>query len=482
MVNGEGGGLMAWQDLREWMAEVEALGELRVVEGATWQEDIGGITEMLDHTADSPCVVFDKIPGYPDGRRVIVNCNGTRRRQAVTLGLPPEEATHEELVNRWRGILSDFQTIAPETVPDGPVLENTVEGQYIDLEVFPAPMWHPKDGGRFIGTASVNIMRDPDTGWINLGTYRNQILNSRQLGVYISPGKHGLLIRERYFERGEKCPIVIVVGSDPLLFWSACVEGIPYGASEFDWVGGVQQRPAKVIEGPVTGLPIPAAAEIAIEGFMTPGEVHVEGPYGEWTGYYASGTPTVPIVEVAAIHHRHNPIILGCPQGKPPHEDNQFLAYLKSALIQQQLEAASISGVTGVWCPPEGGNRLLVIVGLKQRYPGHARQVAHVAAQCGAAAYNGRYVIVVDDDIDIFDLNDVLWAVLTRSDPAVDTEFIRRAWSSPLDPIVPKGAIPLNSRAIIDATIPWERRDTFPEAIVKLEEAKAIRQKWAHIL
>ncbi|MFN8455747.1 MAG: UbiD family decarboxylase [Anaerolineae bacterium] len=473
---------MSWRDLREWLAQVEALGELRVVTGATWQEDIGGVTEMLDHTPNSPCVLFDQIPGYPAGRRVIVNCNGTRRRQAVTLGMPPQEASHEALFARWRQILDEFQPIPPQTVEDGPVLENSLEGGQVDLELFPAPMWHPKDGGRFIGTASINIMRDPDTGWVNLGTYRNQILGPDKLGIWISPGKHGRAIREKYFERGQKCPIVVLVGSDPLLFWSACVEGIPYGLSEFDWVGGVQRRPVQVIRGPVTGLPIPAAAEIAIEGFMTPGEMHIEGPYGEWTGYYASGTPTVPVIQVAAIHHRHDPIILGCPQGKPPHEDNQFLAYLKSALIQKQIEAAGVSGVSGVWCPPEGGNRLLVIVSLKQRYPGHARQVAHVAAQCGAAAYNGRYVVVVDDDIDIFNPSDVLWAVLTRSDPAEDVELIRRAWSSPLDPMVAKGAVPFNSRAIIDATIPWERRGEFAEAIVKLDEARAVREKWGHIL
>lgn len=473
---------MSWNDLREWMAEVERLGELRVVEGATWQEDIGAITEMLDHTDGAPCVLFDSIPGYEQGRRVIVNCNGTRRRQAVTIDIPSEEATHEALMARWQQILNHLQPLPPETVEDGPVMENVIEAQDVDLEAFPAPQWHAKDGGRFIGTASLNILRDPDSGWVNLGTYRNQVLGPRRLGIWISPGKHGRHIRQTYFDRGEKCPVVVVVGSDPLLFWSACAEGIPYGAGELDWTGGVRQRPVEVVEGPLTGLPIPAAAEIAVEGFMTPGLEQVEGPYGEWTGYYASGTPTVPVIEVAAIYHRHDPIILGCPQGKPPHEDNQFLAYLKSNMVRQQIEAAGVSGVTGVWCPPEGGNRLLVVVAVRQRYAGHARQVAHVAAQCGAAAYNGRYVVVVDEDIDIYDLDDVLWAVLTRSDPGEDIEFIRRAWSSPLDPIVADGAVPFNSRAIIDATIPWERRETFAEPIVSKEQAQKTKEKWGHIL
>ena len=473
---------MVWRDLREWIAEIEKLGEMRVVEGATWQKDIGEITEMLDHTKDAPCVIFDNIPGYSMGYRVIVNCNGTKTRQAVTLGISASDVNHQMLLDRWEMILKDLKPISPILVDSAPVVENTVRGSDIDLELFPAPQWHPKDGGRFIGTASVNIMRDPESAWVNLGTYRNQILEPDKLGVWISPGKHGRSIRDRYFEKGEKCPIVVLVGCDPLIFWSACVEGIPYGMSELDWVGGVKGTPMEVIEGPITGLPIPAYAEIAIEGFMTVNETVVEGPYGEWTGYYASGTPTVPVVEVEAIHYRNEPIILGCPQGKPPHEDNQFLAYLKSTMVAQQIEAAGVSGVKSVWCPPEGGNRLLVIVSLKQRYPGHAKQVAHVAAQCGAAAYNGRYVVVVDDDIDIFDPNDVLWALLTRSDPAQDIEFITRAWSSPLDPVVPTGGIPFNSRGIIDCTIPWERREEFAEAIVDRERSRDVREKWGHIV
>ena len=218
---------MSWNDLREWMTEVDSLGELCLVEGASWQEDIGHITEMLDHNAGAPCVLFDRIPDYEPGRRVIVNCNGTRRRQAITLGMPPEAASHHALMERWRGILNQLKPLGPETVKDGPVMENVVEGDDVDLERFPAPQWHPKDGGRFLGTASVNIMRDPDSNWVNLGTYRNQILGRRRLGIWISPGKHGRLIRGSYFERGERCPVVVVVGSDPLAYLISGIE-VPF--------------------------------------------------------------------------------------------------------------------------------------------------------------------------------------------------------------------------------------------------------------
>ena len=140
---------MVWRDLREWIAEIEKLGEMRVVEGATWQKDIGEITEMLDHTKDAPCVIFDNIPGYSMGYRVIVNCNGTKKRQAVTLGISASDVTHQMLLDRWEMILKDLKPIPPIPVDSAPVMENTVRGSDIDLELFPAPQWHPKDGGLF---------------------------------------------------------------------------------------------------------------------------------------------------------------------------------------------------------------------------------------------------------------------------------------------------------------------------------------------
>ena len=464
------------------MERVEAIGGIRTVRGASWQADIGAVTEMLDHSLDSPCVIFDDIPGYPPGRRVIVNCSGTPPRQAVTLGIPVERGTHEGLRAFWGQVLDGLEPIPPHEVPTGPILENVLEGDAIDLEAFPAPVWHPQDGGRFIGTASLNILRDPDSGWVNAGTYRNQIFTKDSLGMWISPGKHGRLIRQKYLDRGIPCPVVVVVGSDPLLFMAACAEGIAYGESELAWAGGVRGLAVDVVRGRHTGLPIPAYAEIAIEGFMDPVERSVEGPYGEWMGYYASGEAITPVVRVKAIYHRNDPILLGCPQGKPPHEDNRFLAYLKSALVEKQVKAAGVPKVTGVWCPPEAGNRLMVIIAIQQAYPGHAKQAALIASQCGAAAYGGRFVVVVDEDIDIYDNNDVLWAMTTRCDPKRDISIVDRAWSGPLDPAIHPDERGFNSRCIIDATRPWEWKDRFADPVVTPEMARATRERWSWIL
>jgi 4-hydroxy-3-polyprenylbenzoate decarboxylase len=471
-----------WRDLREWLSLVDRIGELRVIRGASSEADVGAVTEMLDHTEHSPCVLFDGIPGFRDGYRVAVNTQGTIRRQAITLGIEPAGASHEGLMARWRDLLRGHTSLPPREVASGPILENVQRGEGVDLTDFPAPVWHPKDGGRFIGTASVNLIPDPDSAWINAGTYRNQVFDRKSIGIWISPGKHGRMLREKWFARGERCPIVVLVGHDPLLFMAACAEGILFGESELAWVGGVRGEPLEVIRGEVTGLPIPAQAEIALEGFIEPGELHPEGPYGEWMGYYASGSPQTPVVHVERVYHRNDPIILGCPQGKPPHEDNRFLAYLKSALAWDQIEKAGVPNVTGVWMPPVGGNRLMIVVAITQSYPGHARQAALIASQCAAAVYMGRYVVVVDDDIDIANMDDVLWAMTTRVDPTRDIEIIHGTYSGPLDAALPPEDRATNSRAIIDATKPYAWRDRFAEPIVTPEHARETRRLWSWIL
>jgi len=471
-----------WRDTRQWLDQVRAIGELRDVHGATWQSEIGAITQMLDATEGSPAVLFDEVPGYPAGRRVLVNASGTPHRQAITLGLPDEEGTHDGLLQFWRSTLAGLTPLPPLHRADAPILEHVVEGAEVDVEAFPAPIWHPGDGGRFIGTGSLNILRDPESGWVNVGTYRNQVFDRDRMGIFIAPGKHGRQIRERYFAQGQRCPIVVVVGADPLLFMAACAEGIAYGQSELDWAGGVRGEAVPVVHGRHTNLPIPANAEIAIEGWIDPADEHEEGPYGEWTGYYSIAAGTTPVIHVEAIYHRADPILLGCPQGKPPHEDNRFLAYLKSVMAEQQLRAAGVPGVTAVWCPPEGGNRLLVVVAIEQAYPGHATQAGLVAGQVGATAYGGRIVVVVDSDVDVTDMNDVLWALTTRMDPQRDVQVIRHAWSGPVDSAVDPDERPFNSRLILDATRPWAWRDRFPKTVITPAEAHATRERWGWIL
>ncbi len=472
---------MSYRDLREWIEAARSLGEVRDVAGASWEEDIGRVTEMLHHTDDSPAVLFDDIPPYPRGYRILVNANATRRRLALTLGMPVD-IERRPLMDEFLRLTEEGRGIAPKVVKDGPVFENVLHGDEIDVLKFPAPKWHPLDGGRYLGTGVVDVMKDPASEWVNLGTYRVMVHDRTRVAVYISPGKHGRQFRDEYFRRKEPCPIAVVCGMDPLLFIASTLE-IPQGVSEYDWAGGIRGEPFEVVKGPITGLPIPASAEIVLEGFLRHDKTAPEGPFGEWTGYYASGSRAEPVLEVEAIYHRDEPILLGVPPNKPPYEPHRYREYLRSALLMRELGSAGVPGVVDAHCFGVGGCRLFNVVSIQQRYAGHARQAAHVAAMCRVGAYMGRVVVVVDDDIDVTDLNDVMWAILTRADPERSLDIIHRAWSGPLETAVHPDEKGHNSRLLIDACKPWEWRDKFavsigPDAATRRDT----RKRWGWIL
>ncbi|MDP2725961.1 MAG: UbiD family decarboxylase, partial [Dehalococcoidia bacterium] len=393
---------MAYKDLREWLARVEELGELRRAEGAHWDLELGAIAQMLEkgwrmtgkavgkassELEGRPAILFDRIKDYPQGYRVLVGMLGSLPRLALTSNLPLD-IDQWGYVQQWKRRLEAPQLIPPTLVSSGPVVENYYTGKDIDLWKFPTPRWFELDGGRYIGTASAIITRDPDSGWVNLGTYRVQVHDTDTLGFYISPGKHGRIHRDKYFARGEPCPVVMCFGHDPLLHLVSSMQ-VPYGVSELDYAGGIRGEPLEVIKGEHTGLPIPAWAEIAIEGESPPGERRVEGPFGEWTGYYASGEREEPVVKVKALMHRHNPIMTGVPP--------RGSTLIRAAEIWNSLDKAGVPDVRGVWSYQ---GRFITVVSIKQRYPGHAKQAAVIASQCQSGAHIGRYVIVVDEDID----------------------------------------------------------------------------------
>ena len=171
-----------------------------------------------------------------------------------------------------------------------------------------------------------------------------------------------------------------------------------------------------------------------LEGFVEPGNERIEGPFGEWTGYYASDLRPEPVLDIKAVYYRNDPILLGCAPQRPPDEICRYRAVVRSALLRENIEKAGVPGVTAAWAHEVGNARLLLAVAVNQRYPGHAKQAGHIAAMCHVGAYCGRYVIVVDEDIDVSNLEELIWAMLTRSDPATSIDIIRNAWSTPLDP------------------------------------------------
>src|ERR1041385_6306335 len=188
---------LAYTDLREWIDEARKLGEVREVKGLSWQKDIGMAAEVILHDENAPCVIFEDVPGTLPGSRVLVNFFGGKR-QRMTLGFPTD-MTKLELSEAFRTeYMADLKRIPPRYVNDGPVLEHVITGDAVDVTIFPTPKWHDDDGGRYIGTGSFHVTRDPDEGWINCGTYRGMIHDAKSARFYISPGKPGATQRDKY--------------------------------------------------------------------------------------------------------------------------------------------------------------------------------------------------------------------------------------------------------------------------------------------
>jgi 4-hydroxy-3-polyprenylbenzoate decarboxylase len=469
------------QDLRAWIAQLRAAGEVQDIKGAEREREIGGIVDIYQRHIGNKAVLFDDISGYPRGHRILANILTSVRRINITLGLDAD-ASPNALIQYWRQYMKDARAIAPVTVQRGPVMENVLTDADIDIFKIPVPRWHEHDGGYYIGTGDMVVMRDPDTGWINYGAYRVQAQTRNVATVMCSKGKHGDLIRRRYHERGEPCPIAVVCGMHPALFMIAGLE-IPYGRNEFDAAGGLIGEAVEVIAGPRTGLPIPAHAEIAFEGFIHPDDLLDEGPLGEWTGYYAGGLKKEPAIRIETFMHRDDPILLGAIPGIPPDDDSFYRGTYRAGAVWNQLEAAGVPEVKGVWAHPAGGSRLWLTVAIKQQYPGHAKQAGLIASQCHAGAYANRFVVVVDDDIDPADTDKVIWAMCTRFDPREGMETLRGCWSTALDPMAYAADDPRNARVVIDACKPFNRRDTFPLVVRASKEVEdLVRKKFSEVL
>ncbi|MFL6796536.1 MAG: UbiD family decarboxylase [Xanthobacteraceae bacterium] len=467
-----------YQDLRGFIAEVEKLGALRRIEGADPHHEIGGITEVAAGSAEAPALLFDGIKGFPRGFRIFTNAVTTPQRAALALGLDPKLRPLQALA-AW---MDKRKTLTPHAftmVKDAACLQNRLSGEEVDLARFPAPTWHRHDGGAFIGSGSIVVMRDPDNSWINASIYRIQVQDRRRVTVQFDhAGRHGAVIARKYWERGERCPVAVVHGEDPALF-IAGFEYLPEAQSEYGFAGAIKGAPIEVCAGPLTGLPVPALAEMVFEGYLPPGSELPEGPFGEFTGYYASQARPAPVMEVAAVYHRDDPILLGSPPMKPPRF--HFGLPLRAATIWQNLEAAGVSDVTGAW---QHVSQLMTVVSLRQRYDGHAKRAALIAA---AHSYMARLVVVVDEDVDPSNINDVMWAITTRCEPSEQVDIIRNGWSSALDPrLAPaqrRAGTTSHSKLILDACRPFAWRDEFPAAsALSLDEARAIEERWGALL
>lgn len=440
------------KSLGDWLEKVTAIGELkRIMAEVDPVLEASTITYLSGMTIGGPTLLFENLKGHPHGRLLFNPFGSSLNRVAITIREEPGKSAIE-LVR----ILSQKmkERMAPKRVDPrtAPVNQNVESGEKVDVTKFPAPKHWPLDGGKYIGTADAVITRDPTNNRINLGTFRQMIQGPKQVGFYASPGKDATLDRERWWAMGKPAPVAAVYGLEPLLFLTAATS-FPKDVSEYEFAGGINGAPIEVFESEVTGLLLPAHAEIIVEGFSYPGQTAGEGPFGEFTGYYGRPGGSTPYIDIKAIRYRNRPILTAALMSDyPANECGTMWAMAKAAKVWNDLNAMGVPGIKGVWSPPEAAGWGMTVVSIEQRYAGHAAQVGALAAQCMGGAYFTKYIVVVDDDVDPSSLSEVMWAMVTRSRPAQSIDILRETWSTYLDPSQnPPEIRPWGSKCIINA-------------------------------
>ncbi len=472
------------RDLREWLVRVEAAGSLkRITAPVDTDEELSAITYMAARDERAPALLFER-PDGKSGARVLTNMLGaSRMRYALATGLDPDLSLRE-MINQTRDLMR--RRLAPIEVPpeSAPVNEIVQTGDDIDLTALPVPRFWPKDGGRYIGTGDITFTRDPETGRLNAAVYRQMLHGKNSVGLYCSPGKHGRLDREAWWRRGEPCEVVAAYGIDPVLFMVGA-QSFGMAQSELDAAGGLMGRPVELTRGVAVSLPIPARAEIVIEGLLHPGVTQPEGPLGEFTGYYGNTRSPQPVIEVKALHMRRDPILTAAMMADYPScEIGAYYAIMRSARVLDDLETIGVPGIAGVYAHPAAASGWgMLVVSLRQQYAGHVAQVLALAAQCPAAAYFTKWIVAVDDDVDPTDLNQVLFALSTRCNPIDDIDIQRRTWSTGLDPsqVVPE-LRPYGSKALIDACKPHRHLKDFPaRTLLRRSVYERVSRRWAEL-
>jgi 4-hydroxy-3-polyprenylbenzoate decarboxylase len=471
-----------YDDIRGLIDDVDKGGELCTINGSHWDLELGTVNEIVTETKGK-ALVFDNIQDYPEGYRVCTNLLQNPLGFRLAFGFP-EGKSNLEIVREFKDKMDQYEPVPPNYVETGPVMENVMKEGEADLFKFPSPRWHERDGGRYIGTGPLIITKDPEEDWINVGCYRVMIHDAKTASLYMSPGKHGNLQRQKYWAKGEDVPVVMTFGSEAMIFGLATM-ALPWGMGEFEVAGFLRGKPVDVIKGPITGLPIPATAEIAIEGFAPPPEKETmtEGPFGEWTGYYASGSNPQPVVHVKAIYYRNDPIIYGQPPTKPVASCWMPVPLHTTPTLWKSLENAGLTGIQGVYVHGPG-ERTLAAISITPQKPGHAMQVGTVAAaMLTGGAMTGKFIVVVDEDIDPSDLEEVIWAVCTRCDPETMMHSLPGFLDSGLDPSIPPEKRERKNitmtKTIINACRPWHWKENFPPMITAGKKLKErVMKKW----
>lgn len=462
--------------LQSYISALEEAGELHRVSAEVDSKFELCHISKVNEEVKGPALLYENVKGHDIP--VFTSAFTTAKRLAIALEQDPD-LSMSQLSKKWM-TLTTQGFVKPKFVDNPAVMDTVWEGEDVDITKVPSPWFYPDDGGRFFVTAGFLVTQDPDTGWTNLGTYRSQVLGKDILGSQIIKGKHGDFHMKQYAERGELMPAAAVVGTDPVLFLASSTL-VSAQIDEYEIAGSLRQRPVEVFKSDLTGLTLPANAEIIAEGYIDPNELMEEGPLGEYTGYYSGNKGKdypKPVLRIKRIMMRKKPVMWATTVGKPINDIHMIQSLNRTATLWHDLETMRVPGIESVYFPPEACGRFWVVVSVRQKYPGHSNHVGNAVIASTTGHYGVKGVITVDHDIQADDWDRIWWALATRFDPKRSAQIIDRGRATPLDPGLPIDARDITSRIILDACTPYEWKDKPKEIFMDRTVLKKVSARW----
>ncbi len=470
--------MAGYADFRDFLATLEKQGQLlRITDEVKPEPDLAAAACALTRIGEtSPAIQFEKIAGFTD-QRIVMNAHGSWPNHALALGLPKDASPREQFF----AFVERYQTYPGEIerVTSAPFQEVVVEKDINLFELLPLFRLNRGDGAFFIDKACV-VSRDLDD-WENdnvenVGCYRLQVKGPNRLGIQAVP-QHDIAIHIAHAEaRGEDLPVAIALGNDPLMLLMAATPML-YDQLEYKMAAALQGAPCKVLKT-ASGLDVPYGSEYVLEGRLIAGRREIEGPFGEFPGYY-SGCHLYPVIEIDRVSHRTDPIYESTYVGRPWTELDYLQAMTTSAPIYVQLHETfpEVVAVNALYT-----HGLVLIVSTHTRYGGFAKAVGLRVLSTPHGLGYAKVIIVVDADVDPFDLKQVMWAISVKVNPSGDIVTIPNLPENLLDPAgVPNG---ISSKMIIDATtpLPPDRRGDYGEELDTPEGTDGWRQKLAGLI
>ena len=402
---------MPFKDVRDFIAKLEEEGEVqRIDDEIDWNLEAVAMIRRSNELV-LPAPFFQKVKGYPEGYRLFGEALSKLRRIAIAMDMDPN-ASIKELIEEY--LKRKRMPIKPVVVNNGPCKENIHIGDEVDLLEFPVPMIHEGDGGRYIGTWHVTICKDLESGWVNWGMYRHMLHNKNTIGIQAGPDRHAMrTYRQSWEPKNRPMEVAIAIGIEPISTFCAATP-MPYGVSEVDIIGGIRGEPMDLVKCETVDLEVPAGAEIVIEGELGLCEEIEEGPFGEYTGYMGGHRELRPVIHVKAVTHRNNPILtMGC-EGVPMTNSHVIPSVSRAAEL---LELLRVQGLPVTWVSVFiEAVQMAAVVAIKSGFTHMADQITH--AIWASSLGNGTpWIIIVEEDVDPFDLGQVFHALVSKCHP-----------------------------------------------------------------